>query len=369
MAELADAPDSKSDGPCAHEGSTPSLRTIPLSKVNKEASMLNPINVSWGTDPEGFFTRDGEVIGSERVLPEEGFNVRFAGNVVRDGVQFELNPTASHSLVVLGTNIGKLLVAAEAAAHKNGAKLCFDGLVEVSAKELGSLTPTNQVLGCQPSQNVYGANPIDVDAKTYRKRSAGGHLHAGFYHAKLREDLVNIIPLYDVFVGNTAVLLDRDPGAAERRQNYGRAGECRFPGHGLEYRTTSNFWLRGYPLMSLVYGLSNIAMSVAYQKSQSNLEYWDWLIGNVNIDNIITAINTNNFDLAAANFEVLIPFLEKNITGESFGLTPKIIPQFLAFAKDVNKSGIEKYFPVETIVARWNNPAGFKGFNSFLAGL
>lgn len=324
-------------------------------------------NVTWGTDPEAFFKKDGQIIGSERIIPENGVNMRLNGKIVRDGVQFELNPSASQSIQALGTNISILLQEANRLAKKNGAELCFDGLVEVSRKELDGLAPRSRILGCQPSQNVYGASPINVDPVEYRKRSSGGHIHAGIFDDAVRNNRITGVPLFDLFVGNTGVLLDRDPGAAERRQNYGRAGECRLQDHGLEYRTPSNFWIRDYSLMSLVYGMSALAISILYQKAYNQNKEWDALVAAINIEDVITAINTNNFDLALANFEKLIPFLEKNLppTPVPFQLTPGNLRKFVTFAQDVNANGIEKYFPTEGIVERWV-PAKFREFNLFL---
>ena len=58
--------------------------------------MLQPVSITYGADPEGFFMKDGKVIGSDKILPEEGLRLSpyTSPVVVRDGVQFELNPMA-----------------------------------------------------------------------------------------------------------------------------------------------------------------------------------------------------------------------------------------------------------------------------------
>jgi hypothetical protein len=147
-------------------------------------------------------------------------------------------------------------------------------------------------------------------------------------------------------VGNTCVLLDRDPRAAERRQIYGRAGEYRLPDHGLEYRTLSNFWLRAYPLFSLVMGLSRLAVSVVYssygppqrlpivdaeKSAKLGYDYFmvdpkiphqylyhtvepsdfvSELLGAVDQASIVKAINENDFDLALENFKAVRGWLQ-----------------------------------------------------------
>jgi hypothetical protein len=330
--------------------------------------MLYPTNrITWGSDPEGFFKRDGRIVGSEKLLPEAGLNIYTKGKLVRDGIQFELNPSAG-ALRDLAGNIGALLTEANKLAKSAGAELCFDGLVEVSREELNSLAPTSQVLGCQPSMNVYGAAPINADPKEYLKRSSGGHLHLGFYDLNAHNNRVNAVPLFDIFVGNTAVLLDRDPGAAERRLNYGRAGECRMPNYGLEYRTPSNFWLRDYSLMSLVFGMANVAATIMLDYSAGKTVEWNWLVNNVDVALVAQAINNNDFKLAMENLNVLAPFIRENFPKQEFPLNAGNLDSFIKFANSVNNSGIAEYFPTETIVDRWA-VGKFVEFDTFLASV
>ena len=315
--------------------------------------MLNPRNTpQFGSDPEGFFKKSGRIIGSEKLIPATGIRT-YNGKIVRDGVQFELNPV-SGTIASLGRNISGLFGALQGRlADNKGVSICYDGLVEVSAQELASLSPATRVLGCMPSYNAYQERPINVDPVTYRKRSSGGHIHIGTRDAKFREDRRRAVPVFDIFVGNTCVLLDRDPGAAERRENYGRAGEFRTPAHGLEYRTTSNFWLRNYTLFQFTFGLAQIAYDFCVQAFNGDQELWNSLVARVNIDNITKAINTNDFNLALRNFKRITPLLRKQLPAEGFVLTPKNIAAFIAFAEGVERRGIESYFPTRNIEQNW----------------
>lgn len=316
--------------------------------------MLNPRNIpSWGSDPEGFFSKDGQIIGSEKLIPKNGVNT-YSGRIVRDGVQFELNPI-SGDVSMLGRNISGLFANVQKRLNKNpGVSICFDGLVEVSEKELASLSPDTRVLGCMPSYNAYEERPINVDPVLYRKRSSGGHIHIGTFDPNFMSDRRRAVPVFDIIVGNTCVLLDRDPGAIERRENYGRAGEFRLPNHGLEYRTISNFWLRNYTLLSFTFGLAHIAYEIASQAFHGNQKVWNDLAERVNIKNIVKAIDTNDFRLASKNFKKLVPFLRKQLPKEGFVLTPKNIDAFIGFAEEVNKhNGTWFYFPTESIVQNW----------------
>lgn len=316
--------------------------------------MLNANNApQWGSDPELFFSKGGQIIGSEKLIPERGIRTG-VGKIVRDGVQFELNPLSDPTVRGLGNNIANLLARVQVALNENpGVELCYDGLVEVSREELDSLTPKSRVLGCMPSYNVYEDRPITVDPITYQKRSSGGHIHIGTSDPVLMFERRSMVPIFDIIVGNTCVLLDRDGGAAERRQNYGRAGECRFPDHGLEYRTTSNFWLRDYSLMSLVFGMAHIAYEIAYQGLNGNRALLDDLSKRVNIKRIVQAIDTNDFDLALRNFKRIVPFLRKNLPQEGFVLNSKNIISLILFAENVNAYGIEYYFPTQRILENW----------------
>lgn len=327
--------------------------------------MLNPRNTpQWGTDPEGFFEKGGQIIGSEKLIPPRGIN-NYSGRVVRDGVQFELNPISSPSVSRLGRNISGLFGTLQRKLDQNkGVSICFDGLVEVSEKELNSLSPATRILGCNPSFNAYEDRPITVDPVLYRKRSSGGHIHTGSNDPNFRKERRQAIYVYDIVVGNACVLLDRDPGAKERRENYGRAGEFRLPDHGLEYRTISNFWLRDYTLMSFAFGMAHIAYEIGFQSFNGNQQLWNDLAAKVKIENIVKAIDTNDFALALKNFKRIAPVLRKNLPKEGFVLTPKNITSFVDFATVVESKGIERFFPTDRIVDNWirGNQISFNEF-------
>lgn len=327
--------------------------------------MFKKLNITWGSDPEAFYARDGQIVGSERIIPENGYPAGPAGRVVRDGVQFELNPTAG-SIPELGYYIGTLLNAAQRLGHVYESSTDFRGVVEVSRQELDALTPSSRVLGCMPSKNAYQERPILVDPATYRKRSAGGHIHVGIsQHNDLMYERERLIPLFDVFVGNTCVLLDRDPGAAERRENYGRAGEYRLPAHGIEYRTISNFWLRDYALFEFVFGMAEVAVSALDEALRGRKSIMEETVKRIKIENVVKAIDTNNFDLAMENFLALTPVLQRNLPLGVFPLDKRNIQTFITFAEDVNRRGIEHYFPSHTIFDRWARQRK-EGFGVFL---
>lgn len=340
--------------------------------------MLRPVTVTYGTDPEGFFQRDGQIIGSQKVISEHGLLCRPIGKpfVVQDGVQFELNPTPATSALGLAGNISVAFSLLRSHLEKMNVlldpqvKLCFDRIVTVSREELDGLSQRARELGCQPSLNIYGPRPLKCDVKTYLKRSSGGHIHLGLGATNIfsggNDERQRLIPLLDIFVGNFCVLLDRDPGAAERRENYGRAGEFRLPEHGVEYRTPDNFWLRNYALLTFVLGMSNLATSVLVHTIAGGSQE-DELVSIVDIKRVIRAIDKNDFKLAKKNIEDLRPWLAKNLPESGFPLRPGTISKFLELGNMIEAKGIASVFP-EDPMTHWTgtmrNP-----FSAFLETL
>ena len=298
---------------------------------------MNQLNfshsVTLGGDPEFFFTGSkGQTTGAEKILPEGGLIYKpgsaphdgsytaisgTTSKVIIDGVQAELNPRPNTCRANLGNEIGACFrdLAKAIKDGKDGINVSFAPLVNITQKELDSLSEKSKVFGCAPSTNIYTAaeSKITVDPKKYKKRSAGGHIHLGGRdcYPEVEKALKNIdvmVPILDIIVGNTCVLIDRNPCNKERRKVYGRAGEHRVKPYGVEYRTLSNFWLQSYQLMSFVMGLARMAVHIVQQSTPTN-DYVGALNAAVNRDDIIKAINNNDFDLAYSNFLKIEPIL------------------------------------------------------------
>jgi hypothetical protein len=348
-----------------------------------------------GCDPEFFIARASGIIGAERVLPEAGLpaekwtdadwkpipGVKNERAVVLDGVQAELNPSPHFCRENLGKEISAAFRALKAHLAGLGDKdfsVSFRSVIEVDRRELDGLSEKAKQLGCAPSRNLYDKRAsVKVDAASSRKRSAGGHIHIGLTPGSpknpLADDPVKLVPLLDTVVGNTCVLIDRDPDAAERRKLYGRAGEYRLPSHGLEYRTLSNFWLYAYPLMSLVLGLTRMSLSIAAQKYRptgSGVYGWDAeseLMQRVDIEAVQRAINENDLELATRNFSVVKDFFEAHVPFQFSGLDGSRMEAFEFFTRRIHEKGLEYWFP-ENPLEHWVNlPDGVRsGWESFL---
>lgn len=284
-----------------------------------------------GTDPELFIARIGRktgnryVTGSEKVVPPGGIPVGGGGHgsVERDGVQCELHPKAHHCRESLSVYLAGCLIALQTEISKKpDLRIDFRRVVHVGEKELASLEPGNQVLGCMPSLNFYGTMPLDVDGRVMRMRSGSGHFHIGSAlinnGANAKATAVvepnRLVPILDLVVGIPAVLLTRDTAEeeAKRRKYYGRAGEYRLPRHGLEYRTLSNFWLRSYQLYHLMAGQVRNALNICYTETLKqgtfglhnlDLAAATDLLKKFDPGAVSDAINTNDFKAAKHIFD------------------------------------------------------------------
>lgn len=335
-------------------------------------------SINLGCDPEFFFTQNGQVIGSEKIMRDGAIGEKGHSQVVIDGVQAELNPLPSACRESLAYQIAHCFRNLKLTFQDRGMQVAVkcDPLVEITQEELDSLSEGSRVFGCAPSINIYegGESKIKVDPRKYLKRSAGGHLHLGNYYAGYLPDEFNanyhdqhacakrtenalktmpeiMVPILDIVVGNTCVLLDRFEGNKERRANYGRVGEYRVKSYGLEYRSLSNFWLRSYPLMSFVFGIARFAVHLVEQSTSDN-DYVKALFDAVPRADIVRAVNENDFDLAWANFKKIEEIL-MDAAGEGeyperyYPIKRSTIKLFHHFVKRIKKKGLNYWFPQE----------------------
>lgn len=331
---------------------------------------LTPIRIMFGCDPEFFFRKDNEVVGAEKVLPLSGLMVNGteSSKIIIDGVQAELNPQPTNCREVLAS----ILTATFTTLSKHmqqfeRLQIDFSQTIKLSDDDFERLSDDSKKFGCMPSKNASKGGKvgaIKINPATYRYRSAGGHIHIGTdadYPSikNVLADPVRVVKMLDILVGNTCVLIDRDAGNIERRKVYGKAGEFRTPPHGLEYRTLSNFWLRSYQLMSLVFGLVRHAVNIVADDMDGEF------LKLVDMDAIERAINTNDFSLALKNFKKIEKLLLE-VTPDYYGWFPihaNIMTQFKHFVK----KGTDHWFE-EDAMNHWVhlNDHERVGFSDFL---
>ncbi len=338
-----------------------------------------------GCDPEFFFKKGKSIIGAEKIIPKKGLASDYNSNskIIIDGVQAELNPRASNCREILAREIqGCFITLANKLKKTKGIKTDFTQTITISKKALNELAPASRQFGCAPSKNIHNPkSKIAIkDASKYKYRSAGGHIHLGVHNRfdtiglavdKALKTPEKLVPILDIIVGNTCVLIDRDEGNIERRKVYGRAGEFRTPAHGLEYRTLSNFWLKDYRLMSFVMGLARFAvLIVANSTPKNNIE--KKFISRIRMKDIENAINNNDFELASKNFKrikgiikAITPNESKNIQYHHFPLSNQNLNHFEFFIKKGINHWIEK-----DPIKHWTNTSSYYpslGWEQFLA--
>ncbi len=377
---------------------------------------------TFGADPELFFQKGRTIVGAEKVLKDDTIN-----RVVLDGVQAEIHPLQALCRVQVGTSFTSILNALKVHLTKYpGVKVCWKPVVRITQEEMDSLSDKSKQFGCQESLNIYGDNILlaDVDASKYPFRSAGGHIHIGLHQVqknpqaqleaeRKRQELANkydvanfnninaaaykayqdyitspayyqafatapgitrytpekFIPLLDAIVGNTGVMLERDPLVIERRRYYGRAGEYRLPKYGIEYRVLSNWWMRGYPLMSLVFGLTRLAGAIIWANSTFDNSYYDKLMSKIDTERVQRAINTNNLILAKGNWSVVRDFIDTTVmdltspaSSHILPLGPNVLEEFDYFLK----KGINHWFPLKKNYLNGWMGTGFAGWEMYL---
>ena len=347
-----------------------------------------------GADPELFVERDGQIIGSEKAIPKKGLTRGMYNEpeVVLDGVQLELHPTAMGNTYIASTTSSLAVTFKLLKGHLDKTpeiKACFKPIVDVSKEELDSLSDDSRVLGCQPSKNYYGLKMPIVDPMKYRKRSAGGHIHFGLstpiYNQNGTDYRTRLVPICDLLLGTLGCVLDLDPAQIERRKLYGMAGEYRLPVYGLEYRTLSNFWLRSVPLYQLVMGMANQAVSILHTTLSSDMkeDLELELLEAVDFKRVVRGIQKNDYDLARDTFNKLKPFITKHFpdgTTKNFNGLLNVAPihklniaKFEKFLDNVKAKGLDFYFPIEAdkVMENWLVKSQWTGkeWETFLEGI
>jgi hypothetical protein len=129
-----------------------------------------------GFDSEFFFKNDNEIVGAEKEIVNEDYNCQ----ITVDGVAAEFNPSPSYCRELLKRNFRNLINK----LHENGKlnKICVKSSIDLTQKELDSLSDNSKVFGCKPSYDVYSnsePSKIAIKGTDTLQRTAGGHIHIG----------------------------------------------------------------------------------------------------------------------------------------------------------------------------------------------
>jgi hypothetical protein len=213
----------------------------------------NNLHMTLGADPEIFVVDANDVvIPAFTFLPPKtnpSKSVRYDGLQFYDGFQAEWTTALSTgnpqclSFHVDHVQDGMRLVLAAARAKNPDAKLSIASVVPIPRDMIHQYDERYFELGCSPSENVYGEEPLIVeDPKMLSFRSAGWHMHMGLGRIKDAPDtnipkhkIHSAVRMMDAVLGVVGITFGQNYPYPERRTLYGRAGEYRYK-TTLEYR-------------------------------------------------------------------------------------------------------------------------------------
>ena len=328
---------------------------------------LKDIYPSIGADPEFFIMsiKGKKIIESNKILPKGGLLLSLdKSRCTIDGVQAEINPSPRGCRQGAGEEYKRIFNKLALALSEKKVTMCLKSMIHFTQEELDELSDDSKKFGCAPSINYYTnkESVITANPDVYGHRSAGGHIHLGANEDSklflcIREKPKLIIRLLDLVLGNTCVMLDRDPNQKERRTVYGRAGEYRLPTHGIEYRTLSNFWIKNYHLMDMVYGFARLGLCIAYNIFEDERNYpktkssFREVLKASNKKDVQKAINNNDFDLAKRNWDEIKHILVSMIPSTYFNRFPINVDHLDAFEHFIDK-GLDYWFK-DDLLTHW----------------
>lgn len=280
--------------------------------------MVDDMGLTFGSDPEFMLAKeDGTLVSAIKVLKGKSKNNKLAlpnGQATfYDNVLIEFNIAPSPTFRDFEENFGVALRAASEVVAKDGLILRQQSSATFPLSEC--MDEESQRFGCDPEYSIYKTDKKGViqqlQPPTLPKgntfRSCGGHIHIGHPVATFESgNPPMVVKMMDLFVGNSALLIDPDPTSQARRKIYGGAGTHRLADYGLEYRTLSNFWLAKPFLAEIIYRLTRLAVQLAVAKPGLALD----LATNKETEEII---NTGAKDKALTLFDKTRNFMSDDL--------------------------------------------------------
>lgn len=220
-----------------------------------------------GVDPEFFIldTKGKPVPAWKFFPPKENKMPAGTGSFFRDGYALELNTPAETCRARLGNALRETMRVAQEQLPR-GYRLSTQATIQINKSDMAGAPTDCQVFGCDPSYNAYTGKEftVDIDAMSHQFRYAGGHMHCSSEYkdgfTKNRDTQLMFAKLCDLFIGLPLAYLFDTPDEVQRRQYYGRAGECRLTRYpnwnsGVEYRTPSPKLWNHHEVATLFFGV------------------------------------------------------------------------------------------------------------------
>lgn len=228
-----------------------------------------------GSDPEFMVAKkDGTLVSAIRVLrgfgKENKLSIPYDQKTFYDNVLMEFNVAPSPTFRDFEEHFVACLKFAKEFLGREGLMLRQQSSAVFPASEC--MDEESQRFGCDPEFSIYkkgrDGSILQIEPPSLPKentfRSCGGHIHIG--HPVATFDGGNppmVVKMMDLFVGNTAILIDHDASSQARRKIYGGAGTHRIADYGLEYRTLSNFWLCSPQWAEVIFRLTRLAVQLS----------------------------------------------------------------------------------------------------------
>lgn len=247
-----------------------------------------------GSDPEMFVRNsDGNVIPAFKFLhskeqvetcrPHDPLHIYWDGYQCEWSFKDPFRKVEDHSVE---TQRAMLMLRDMARCFNPSAYLTTTNIAEIETEDQ---RPEHVILGCQPSENVYGLFGESVDDPYGLKiRFAGGHIHLGIPDLT-KGQRIKVVKMLDSTLGLWGVLHTQHEDPIRRRY-YGLPGEFRPTDYGVEYRVLSNFWLRSPQLHDEMWKIAINAAEFALTRRAKN---WD-----APPELVIQAIRDNNAEIA-----------------------------------------------------------------------
>ena len=223
--------------------------------------MFKYTNITFGADPELFLKnkKTGEytpacgLVGGTKKRPR-GIGKR--GHAIQEDnvmVEFNIPPAKTADQAVKSIHY--------VMNHLTHLLPKFDLAIEASAEfnpRLLEQHPKAYEFGCDPDYNAWTITVNDAPNPDTNLRTCGGHIHIGYNHSDL-DNQIALIRAMDLFVGVPLVVLDPDK---VRKTRYGKAGAFRPKPYGVEWRVASNYWISSPKLIT--WAFNNTMKAVAY---------------------------------------------------------------------------------------------------------
>lgn len=225
------------------------------------------MKITIGCDPELFLREEGKLISAWGVVPGDKKNpFRVDGGGVQvDGMALEFNTDPASSFKEFENNIKSVMtIMKEMVGEK---EFAIQPVAEFGKEYIDQQPMEAKVLGCEPDYNAYTGEKNAAPDAGADFRTASGHIHIGWTSNQDPlspahfEDCRILAMHMDVLVGSPLIAAE---GPNKRASLYGAPGAFRPKPYGMEYRTTSNFWLKRRSSREFVFGATKRAFESAY---------------------------------------------------------------------------------------------------------